>query len=650
MGYIKAAYADQYRRGHTALGTHPDTGDTLYISDIDRQSSMYVPGKAGMGKSSFLETIAAQDIAKGNALIFVDPHGDSVRNIIAQTPQQYMNRIFLLDLEDEDFPFGVNLFADALFETGMDRSKALARVTNIFNVLWPETKDQAYLPIHLNAAIVTLLSNPGSTLVDMRRLFDPAETAFRQRLLKNVTAQDVHEHWHRYETGGKTVVNEAAALVRRLTLLFMGRDLVKNIVGQRKTSIDFRKAIEERKIILIKLPVNEATGDAKLIGTFLMSQLTFALFSFGDTEKSQRPGVTIIIDECQNFTTPDFERLITQGRKFGARLVLAHQFRDQLPPFLQKATMGSRTIVVFRTNLDDASELAPLFHTGEKTLEPENISRDAVRELRHMGSDLPYEVQVFVDTYLRGLKSSGDILAKNAGYTSFDIVMNGTRGHGIKPREIPLPNPTDALDDLFRQVMQTGNPHIPIPVHAVMGLANGGIGFFSTNWFERPTDRWLTAPLDQFPRHLVQLTQSGWRWMRKPESKSDQFIHCVFHLRMAMAYLATYPIGKVTAGKKDDVTRMLSHLRERHAFVQTSDGVWYMKTDDTPPAVSGEALQARLFFVQQQTRQTYCHPRIDVERANAPTAEVYVEDQPTVVLTPQKPDSVAPGHSRWEDI
>ena len=610
MGYVSQAYLDQYRRGHTALGTHPDTGDVLFISDVDRQSSMYVPGKAGMGKSSFLETIAAQDIAKGNALIFVDPHGDSVRNIIAQTPQRYMNRIFVLDLEDEDFPFGVNLFADALFESGMDKSKAIARVTNIFRVLWPDVLNQANLPIHLNAAIVTLLSNPGSTLVNMLRLFSmkPEDIEFRHQLLKNVTSLDVLDHWHEYETGSNSFRNEAAALVRRLKLLFMGRDLVKNIVGQRQTSIDFRRAIERRQIILIRLPVNEATEDAKLIGTFLMSQLTFALFSFGDLDKANRPGVTIVVDECQNFTTPDFERLITQGRKFGARLVLAHQFRDQLPPFLQKASMGARTIIVFRTSPEDARELAPLFHTTETTIKPEDISDNAIHELLHMGSDLPYPVQIFVELYLRRLKASGDIVAKGTEHSVYEHVTTGTHGRGIVDRRVMLPNPTSSLNDLFRQVMRSGNPHLPVPETAIWGLANGGGGFYTTSWFERPSERWLTAHLSQFP---------GWLGQREPESKHDWFLHCLFHLRMTMAYLAEHPLGKATTSNSN-VAQLLSHLPERHAFVQASDGVWYMRTLDTPPTVDAENLNARLHFIREQTRQTYCHPRSQVEREPSP--------------------------------
>lgn len=642
MGYVHTAYADQYRRGHTALGTHPDTGDTLFITDVDRNSGMYVPGQAGMGKSSFLETIALQDIEKGNALVFIDPHGDSVQNIISYAAQQYMSRIFLLDLTDEAYPFGVNPFASAPFSTSADKSKSIARITNIFRVLWPNVLEQANTPIYLQAAITTLLSNPNSTIVDMLRLFSmkPEDIAWRHKMLEKVTTPDVLDHWDEYEHGTKNSRNEASALIRRLKLLFMGRELVAAIVGQRQTSINFRRAIEDRQIILVKLPVNEFDEDAQIVGTLLMSELTHALFSFGDTERSQRPGVSIIIDECQNFTTPDVERLIQQGRKYGARLVLAHQARGQLDktPFLKDVTMGCRTKVVLRPNPKDVNELAPLFHDTTTTIKPEDTSNNAVHELQVMGSDLPFPVQVFVETYLRGIKATGDIPVKKGLEPSLRDYL--TKGYAVPKKT--LPSPVSSLNDLFRSVMRSGNPRLPIPENAIVGLANGGMGFYVESWFGAHDARWLTRDLSEFPKHFVGQDGDGWRWKRRPEDEREQFLHCVFHLRMTMQFLAEHPLGKAT-NNSSNVAQLLSHLPIRHAFVHASDGVWYMRTLDTPPAVDAENLNARLHFIREQTRQTYCHPRSQVE------AKPMSTEQPEALTSAPAMSTESPVHSRWED-
>jgi hypothetical protein len=353
--------------------------------------------------------------------------------------------------------------------------------------------------------------------------------------------------------------------------------------------------------------------------------------------------VSIIIDECQNCTTPDTERLVQQGRKYGARVVLAHQARGQLPGYLQDTTMGCRTKVALRPNPKDVRELAPLFYDSHKTIRPEDISDNAIHELLHMGSDLPYQVQVFVETYLRGLKSTGDIpVNKGLEPSVRDLV---TKGY-VVPKKTLL-NPTSSLNDMFRTVMRSGNPRIPIPQNAVIGLANGGIGFYATSWFGVHDVRWLIRDVSEFPGHFVGHDSDGWRWKRKPEDEREQFLHCVFHLRMTMAYLAEHPLGKATT-TDSNVAQLLSHLPPRHAFVQASDGVWYMKTLDTPQPVDRENLNARLYFIREHTRQTYCHPRSQVEAI--PADEVDPDEQPTVVVKAQPSQPIGAEPTGWEDI
>ena len=156
-------------------------------------------------------------------------------------------------------------------------------------------------------------------------------------------------------------------LVGRLNRLFMGRSLITNIVGQRQTTINFRRAIDNREVLLINLPVKRIPEDARLVGTILVSLIHAAIFSFADVPQEKRPGLSFYLDEFQHFATNDIEELFTEGRKFGVRLTIAHQFRDKLPDFLQAATMTARTKVVFQTTPDDAREMAQLVpnqHSG----------------------------------------------------------------------------------------------------------------------------------------------------------------------------------------------------------------------------------------------------------------------------------------------
>src|SRR5262249_30640004 len=133
-------------------------------------------------------------------------------------------------------------------------------------------------------------------------------------------------------------------LVGRLESLFMGRALVRNIVGQRQSSIDFRKCIENHEIIFIRLPLKTLGSDARLIGMMLMALIHAATFSFGDLSEHLRPGFSLYIDEFQSFVTSDIAELFTQGRKFCCRMAVAHQNRRQLDTDLQAATMTAATI------------------------------------------------------------------------------------------------------------------------------------------------------------------------------------------------------------------------------------------------------------------------------------------------------------------
>ena len=154
---------------HIRLGHYPN-GDIFLAHQIDRHSGTYILGVPGSGKSGYIQNIVAQDIRTGKAVIVFDPHGDLVQDIVAQAPQDKLHKIHLLDMSDEQYPFGVNLFAVRHLDTAMAWARNIDRITHVFNVLWPETESQQNLPRYLRAAIITLLSNSGSTLADMHPL------------------------------------------------------------------------------------------------------------------------------------------------------------------------------------------------------------------------------------------------------------------------------------------------------------------------------------------------------------------------------------------------------------------------------------------------------------------------------------------------
>lgn len=615
--YMAGLDADR-RRSLASIGYHPETHDELFIPNLDRYPGMYMLGVQGSGKSALLQNLVTADIQAGtadiqagNAVIVIDPHGDLVTACLSHVPAQRLGDTFLLDMEDEAYPFGINLFNTTKFKTSLERAQAVERNMHIFEVLWPEVTHQQYVPLYLPNAVQVFLDNPGKTLVDMLRFFQ--DDGFRAGLLRNVTDPAIRQFWYsEYDNLSKSERDQKIkALTNRLHTLFTGNNLVRNIIRQPWTTINFRKTIEAKQIIFIKLPTTTIPHVARLIGTILLAQIEAALFSFADIPEDRRPGVSLYIDEFQNFATKDIEKLFTQGRKFGMRLTVAHQQRDQLPSFLQASTMTARNTICFRLTPEDGREMAHLFPSNEATVQPEDINPHPAHYLLTKTPDDPV-IQIFTEVYLRklqGYKRGNRVEIYQRGAPSLYDIING--GRSENPR---IADPTPFLDSLLYQVMCSGNPSLPIPPEAVQGFANCGRGFYKQAMGLTHSDPLLQAGA-KFPRHLVVQAANGeFKWTRKPEGGTEQLFHLVFHLRLVMQRLAEQPIGKATTLSHTDVGRMLTALPKRAAFVRSGDTVGVIYTHDTAPGLANWELYERAKDILEHTRIVYCHPREEVER------------------------------------
>jgi hypothetical protein len=606
----------QERLSHTPdrLGYHLETSNSLLLSDHDRSAGTYVIGTPGAGKSALLERLIALDAAANNAaVIVIDPHGDVTTHCLAALPQPRLASTYLLDLEDEAYPFGVNVFAVSSPDSSIAQARTVDRILHIFEALWPDLLAQQYLPRYLRAATTALLANPGATLVDMHPFF--IDEATRKTMLKHVTDPTVRQFWQaEYDTLSDTErLRRVQPLLTRLETLFMGRSLVRNIVGQRQTSIDFRQAIENREIIFIRLPMKTASQDARLIGITLLSQIHSAIFSFANVPEVKRPGVSLYVDEFHHFATQDITELFTEGRKYGVRLTVSHQFRRQLPAYMQSPPMSARTKVVFQVTPDDASEMAQIFLDCERAAYPVKLDPHPVEHLLSYGSDNA-AVETFIEWYLWPLqaqKKSGSIEMTRPGFQIEHIPywLLNKKAPADTPR---IADPTLSLNRLMYEVMRTGNATLPIPIEVVMGFANCGQGFFSAFRNSVHKQELLSSSV-RFPPDSVVETAEGTRWTRAPETGQEQLYHFLYHLRMTMAHLAQEPIGEQTQASIIHVGQMLTRLPRRMAFVRSDEHIGVIYTTDTPVRVTGAPLAERVQAIQEQTRQKYCHSRNAVE-------------------------------------
>ena len=656
QSYLASLRTDQ-RRSITSLGRHPETHDELFIPRLDRYSGIYISGMPGSGKSGLLENLIIRDAFADMAVIVIDPHLDLVNRLLGSIPADRIYNTYLLDMGDESHPFGVNIFAAGELKTSIQHTQAVDRILHIFEVLWPDVLSQQHLPRYLRMATIVFLANPGKTLVDMYDFL--LDDAVRRKMLQQVNDPTVKQFWRlQYDDlPPATRLSRVQPLLGRLEQLFAGRTLVRNIVGQQHNSIDFRKSIMDKEMIFIKLPLKTVPEDAKLIGTILVAQIHAALFSFVDLPENRRTGVSLYIDEFQNFSNPDIAELFTEGRKFGMRITVAHQFRGQLPAYLREATMTARTKVAFQSTPEDGRELAHLFPAPSEGVRPEHIDPHPSETLINHSHLHPLGVQEFTDWYLRpvGLQQIGPhgnkVRMSDPGFSVADVASAMTYGGRGKAPEVD--NPIVYLDYMLQQVMLTGDYLLPILANAVIGFANCGHSFFHLVRNLRDNDRRLKAdiPALKLPRHLVAPTADGsWYWTRAPESGAEQLAHFLFHLRLTMRYLAENPLGKQSAASTADVGKMLNQLPRRVAFVRSGDTVGVIYTHDTPEPPTRLEYSERTNLVLTQTRAKYCHPRTEVEQGFQTGSKVTKPPTPPVV----PPDKASmpppqPPLSGWEE-
>jgi hypothetical protein len=352
------------------LGENLDTDGFVQVSQEDLCSGVYIIGRAGRGKSALLEYAIYQQINNERSVIVLDGHGDLIEKVIAgMSKNRIKDKTYLLDLTERDWPFSLNIFACDNVEDEVQRDATRNQVMHAFDKLFPGTEEQQYFGDVLEAVIVTLIYNPTLTLAYVPRLL--ADASFRKPYVEKVRDFATCAYWDEYTRlpAGKQH-EQTVALLRRLRKKIFTESVVTNMICQPQANINFRKFIDEQKILLVKLPteVEAYRKSASVVGTLILAMIYAAVFSYADTE--ERPGVSIFADEFQHFATDEQVKLFTGARKYKAKTFLAHQYQKQLdevglPESSKDGLLSANTIIAFSTTPEDSRTVARGF-TGLK--------------------------------------------------------------------------------------------------------------------------------------------------------------------------------------------------------------------------------------------------------------------------------------------
>ncbi|MEX2006816.1 MAG: ATP-binding protein [Candidatus Saccharimonadales bacterium] len=336
----------------------------IRLAEADRARHMYVVGQTGTGKSTFLENLALQDMLSGRGFAFVDPHGDTAEKLLSMVPKERTEDVIYFCPADMDYPMGLNMFEA---QTVDQKDFLIQETINMLYKLYDPQRQgiigPRYEHIFRNAALLIMADPAGGTFIDIPKLFrDPA---YVEQKLKHVTDQNVMEFW-RKEMPQWQRSNEFGDIISWFVSkfgAFLSNEMMRNIIGQTKSSFNLRKIMDEGKILLVNLSRGR-TGDlnSRLLGMIFVMKFEAAAMSRADVPEEYRKDFCLYVDEFQNFSTDSFADILSQARKYHLNLIVANQFTTQLSEEVRDAVFGNvGSVVCFRVGTNDAEFLAKQF-------------------------------------------------------------------------------------------------------------------------------------------------------------------------------------------------------------------------------------------------------------------------------------------------
>lgn len=331
------------------------------IKAKDRTRHVYVIGKTGMGKSTLLENMAIQDIKNGNGLAFIDPHGQTAETLLNYIPEERINDVLYFAPFDTDYPVSFNVMEDVGPER---RHLVVSGLMSVFKKIWVDAWS-ARMEYILQNTLMALLEYPDSTLLGVNRML--SDKKYRKKVVDNIKDPAVKSFWvDEFANYNERYMQEAGDAIKNKIGQFTANPLIRNIVGQPKSSFDIRKIMDEKKILIMNLSKGlVGESNANLLGSMLTTRIYLAAMSRADLSQAQMqamPNFYFYVDEFQSFANATFADILSEARKYKLNLTIAHQYIEQMEEEVRNAVFGNvGTIISFRVGPFDAEVLETIF-------------------------------------------------------------------------------------------------------------------------------------------------------------------------------------------------------------------------------------------------------------------------------------------------
>ncbi len=393
------------------------------IKAKDRTKHVYVIGKTGMGKSTLLENMAVQDIKNGEGIAFIDPHGKTAELLLEYVPEHRMKDVVYFAPFDTDFPVSFNVLESVDPDK---RHLVVSGLMSTFKKIWQDAWS-ARMEYILTNTLLALLEYPEATLLGVNRML--SDKAFRNQVVACVTDSSVKAFWtQEFANYTERMAAEAVPAIQNKIGQFTANALIRNMIGQPKSSFDIRKMMDESKIFIINLSKGRiGESNANLLGGMLITKIYLAALSRADIPDrvlKTLPNFYLFVDEFQSFANESFADILSEARKYKLNLTMAHQYIEQMEEEVRAAVFGNvGTMIVFRVGAFDAEVL-------EKEFAPQFTAEDIV----NLGI-----FQIYLKLMIDGISSSPfsattlPPIAKPET-SSMDKVIENSRAQYSRPR------------------------------------------------------------------------------------------------------------------------------------------------------------------------------------------------------------------------
>jgi len=325
----------------------------------DRGGHIYCIGKTGVGKSTLLLNMACSDIRNGNGVGVIDPHGDLAQALIQYIPAARKKDLVFFNATDTFDLIAFNPLSDVAPE---QRYFVASTIVNTLKKVWSDSWGPRLEHI-LRNSILTLLEYPDATLLDLQPLLTSID--FRKEVLQYVSSNALLRFWElEFNVLPVALKAEVVSPIINKIGLFQTHPIIRAIIAQKQSAFSISEIMDGKKIFIANLSKGVLGEDGtQLIGSMLVSQFQIASIVRASRQVHERTPFYLYIDEMQSFVTLAFANILSESRKYGLCLFLAHQYMEQLAEDIRNAILGNvGTLISFRVGAQDAVILEKEFY------------------------------------------------------------------------------------------------------------------------------------------------------------------------------------------------------------------------------------------------------------------------------------------------